>query len=100
MMESNDKDRAERDRLLLYHIVVPLIAAVSFFVIAYTPVQVLGCVTRGLLAIAVAVPCSIGAVVVSIIGSKARVRGDATWKWWLITSIILAIPGIGLLILA
>jgi hypothetical protein len=44
---------------IVYHIMIPAITPAAFFVIASMPVEVLGCRTRGLIALLIAfIPCS------------------------------------------
>jgi hypothetical protein len=84
----------------IYHLIIPLIVAIAFFIIAGTPVEVLGCRTRGLLALSIALMSGLAAFGAAIMGTKGRMRGDTFAIWWVASSIILTIPVIALIILA
>jgi hypothetical protein len=86
--------------LIQRHILLPSIAPLLFFAVAVTPVQVLGCRTRGLLALAIAFISVLGALGLAFRALKGRMQGDPDTKWWIISSVILAIPAIGMLLLA
>jgi len=74
--------------------------AALFFLIALSPVEVLGCRTRGLLALLVAFASGIAALVTAIKGVQDRMKGDLNALWWLISTLILVIPVIAVIILA
>ena len=64
---------AERRGLLkriVYHVMIPVIMPVFFFVVASTPVEVLGCFTRGLIAMPIAFISGLAALGAMIIGLK------------------------------
>ena len=85
---------------IIYHIIFPAIMPVAFFIIATTPVEVLGCRTRGLIALLIAFISALGALGTAIMGAKGRIRGDAYAIWWVASSIILVIPVIAFIIMA
>ncbi len=85
---------------ITYHIIFPAIMPVFFFIIATTPVEVLGCRTRGLIALLIAFISGLAALGSAILGTKGRMRGDAYSTWWVATSLILVIPLIALIIMA
>ena len=58
------------------HILLPAIAPVLFLVIATTPVDVLGCRNRGLLAIAVAFLSVLAGLGSAVAGVRGRMKGD------------------------
>lgn len=82
------------------HIIVPAVMPAIFFLIAATPVETLGCFTRGLLAVLVALASGVAALGTAIMGARCRVRHDTLAPWWVVSSAILTIPVIALLILA
>lgn len=82
------------------HIVLPALAPAAFFVVAATPIEVLGCFNRGLLALAVAMVSVIGGLILAIKASLGRRRGDPDAHWWVLSAVILAIPPAALLVLA
>jgi len=89
---------------IVYHIILPAIIPVLFFVVALTPVEVLGCFFRGLIAMLIALISGLAALVAVIIGAKreakGRVRHDKNSIWWVISTLILVIPVIAMIILA
>lgn len=85
---------------IIYHIALPAIVCLLFFAVVRTPVSVLGCANRGLIATAIALFSGAGAIV-SIIRSKNTLQTDPEKsRWWLMTTLILAVPLVGLVILA
>ncbi len=82
------------------HIIIPAMMTVLFFVVALTPVEVLGCLMRGLIALLIALISGLAALVAVIIALKGRVRHDKNSIWWVLTTLILVIPVIALIILA
>jgi len=84
----------------IYHLIIPLIMSIIFFIIAGTPVEALGCRTRGLLALCIALMSGLAAVGAAFMGAKGGMRGDTLATWWVASSIILTIPVIALIILA
>jgi hypothetical protein len=89
---------------IVYHLIVPTIMPVLFFVVALTPVEVLGCFLRGLIAMLIALISGLAAFVTVIIaakgGAKGRVRNDKNSIWWVMSTLILVIPVIAMIILA
>ena len=85
---------------IVYHIIIPAIMPTAFFVIASMPVEVLGCRTRGLVALMLALFSGLAALGAAIIGVKGRMRGDIYSIWWVASSLILTLPVIALIILA
>jgi hypothetical protein len=85
---------------LLIHIILPLIISIAFFVNAFTPVEVLGCRTRGIVAIIITFISAILALSFAIIALKRKLQKDENSYWWIISSLILTIPIIALLIFA
>ena len=74
--------------------------SVLFFIVASTPVEVLGCAVRGLIALLIALISGLAALITVIIGLKGRVRHDKNSIWWVMSTLILVIPVIGMIILA
>jgi hypothetical protein len=73
---------------------------VFFFVVASTPVEVLGCLVRGLIALLIALISGLAALVTTVIGAKGRGRRDKNSIWWLMSTLILVIPVIAMILLA
>lgn len=82
------------------HAVIPTIMPAIFFLIAATPVETLGCFTRGLLALVVALISGLAALGTAIMGARGRSRGDVHAPWWVLSTLILTIPVVALLVLA
>jgi hypothetical protein len=82
------------------HLVLPALAPAAFFLVASTPVQVLGCFNRGLMAVTIAMISVIVGLIFAIKGRLGRRRGDPNAHWWALSALILAIPPVALLVLA
>ena len=85
---------------IVYHVILPTIMPVLFFWVASTPVEVLGCFVRGLIALLIAFVSSVAALVAAIVGAKGGVRHDRNRIWWVLSTLILVIPVIAMIILA
>lgn len=85
---------------LLRHLVVPAVVPALFFLVASTPVQVLGCRNRGLLAVAVTFLGLAGATAAVYRVHAERRAGGRDILWWTATALILMVPAVGLLLLA
>ena len=58
----------------------------------FTPLSVIGCATRGLLALALVLLSAAGAFVAIGLSLRARRRNDASSDWWIATASILTVP--------
>ncbi len=85
---------------VVYHITLPAIMPVLFLAVASTPVEVLGCFVRGLIAMLIALISGLAALVTAIMGLKERVRHNKNSVWWVMSTLILVIPVIAMIILA
>ncbi len=85
---------------ITYHIIAPAIAPAAFFLVATTPVEVLGCFMRGLMALLIALLSGLAALGTAMAGAKGRMRNDAKAAWWIASSMILTIPVIALILMA
>jgi hypothetical protein len=85
---------------IIYHILIPVIMPVVFFGIATLPVEVLGCRTRGWIALLLAFISGLAAISAAVMGLRGRMRGDKDAFWWVASTIVLTIPVVALLILA
>lgn len=79
---------------------IPAAIVILFFINAFTPVEVLGCFTRGLVAFTIAMISGIAAFVTAIIAIKKGYAKDPAGTQWILLTLILAIPSIALLYLA
>jgi hypothetical protein len=84
---------------ILYHVIIPAIMPALFFVVASTPVEVLGCRLRGLLALLIAFISGLAALRAAIMGAKGRVRHDKNAVWWVTSTLILVIPVIAMIVM-
>ena len=82
------------------YIVIPALAPILFFSVAATPVELFGCRTRGLLALVIALVAVLAGLVTAIMAVKSRVRRDQAATWWILSSLILAIPAMAVLVIA
>jgi hypothetical protein len=85
---------------IVYHVIVPAVMPVLFLIVASTPVEVLGCFVRGLIAMVIALISGLAGLVMVIIGAKGRVRNDKNSIWWVMSTLILVIPVIAMIVLA
>jgi hypothetical protein len=79
--------------------IIPSAIIVLFFANAFTPVDVFGCYTRGLLAIILASVSGIAAIVAGINALKKRLINDPSFKNWILLTLLLSVPLISLLYL-
>jgi hypothetical protein len=82
------------------HILLPAFAPLLFLVVATTPVDVLGCRARGLLAVAIAFLSVLAGLVSAVAGLRGRMRGAPDANWWATSAVVLAIPAVLLILFA
>jgi hypothetical protein len=82
------------------HILLPAFAPVLFLVVVTTPVDVLGCRNRGLLAIAIAFLSVLAGLGSAVAGVRGKMQGDPAANWWATTALVLAIPAVLLILFA
>ena len=85
---------------LTRHVVIPALMTAVFFSVAFTPVAVLGCRSRGLFTLLLALASGLWALGAAVAGAKKRARGDADAFWWVISSMVLTIPVVAMLAMA
>jgi len=89
---------------IAYHVIIPAIMPVLFFVVASTPVEVLGCLVRGVIALLISFISGLAALGAAIIGAKGgakgKVRQDRNRIWWVISTLILVMPVIAMIVMA
>jgi len=79
--------------LLIRHLALPFIAPAVLIWLYLTPKTVLGCATRGYLALGVAFFATVAAITTAVIGLKEKKRGNLeTANWWILTTLILLLP--------
>jgi hypothetical protein len=84
----------------LRHILIPSLLPFAFFAVAATPVEVLGCRNRGLLALLISFVSVLAGLAAAVRAVQERRRGEADSDWWVVSALILAIPPVALLFLA
>jgi hypothetical protein len=87
-------------QLLQRHFLVPLILIVAFFGVAFSPVSLLGCRIRGLLAFGLALASGILAILAALRAIRGRLRGEKDSVWWIVTAMLCAVPLVAMLRLA
>jgi hypothetical protein len=80
--------------------ILPAIVPALFFGVAALPVQVLGCRTRGFVAVMIALVGAVASLGAAIMGVKGRRRGSPDTGSWVVSSLILAIPAVAVIIIA
>ena len=73
---------------------------VLFFAVALSPVELLGCKTRGLIALTIAFVSGLAGLGAAGMALKGRVKGEAGSEKWILTVLILIIPVVAMLVLA
>jgi heme O synthase-like polyprenyltransferase len=82
------------------HLIFPALMTMFFFAVALSPINMLGCRTRGLLAFAIALVSGFAALFTAFRALKVRLRGDGDSQWWVISTLILTIPVVAMIIMA
>jgi len=85
--------------LIIRHMILPAIVPAIFFVVAAMPVDVLGCRTRGLVVVMIALVGALAGLGAAIMGVMGRRRGDPDTGWWVVSSLIMAIPAVAVIII-
>ena len=88
-----------RDTIIRF-LIIPSTLPGLFFAVALSPVDLLGCRTRGLIAFSLALLSGLTGIVTGIIAVKGRLKGEAGSEKWILTTLILTIPVAALLVLA
>ena len=87
-------------RKITKHIIIPLIVAAIFFVVASLPVELLECRNRGLIAPLLPIAAGILGIVAAVKALMGKVRGDSNSFLWMASALILAIPAIFIVLIA
>jgi hypothetical protein len=85
---------------MMLRFIIPSLLPIAFFAVAATPVEVLGCRNRGLLALLIAFVSVVAGLGAAIRAAKGRRRGEAEAVRWVVSALILAIPPVALIFLA
>ena len=76
------------------HILIPAVAPIIVFLLYLTPVSVVGCFNRGLMAISVVLISLIAGIVTAIRAIRCKKYDATTSNWWFATSCILALAAL------
>jgi hypothetical protein len=79
---------------LLVHIALPGIPTLAIVGLYFTPVDVFGCVGRGLIAFAIVLLSLLAAFGTVAVGLKKRIKGEPGSGWWILSTLILMVPAI------
>ena len=84
---------------IILHVMLPAILPALFFLVASTPVEVLGCLTRGLLAVLISFIGVLSGLGAAIMGVRRKRSGDPKANWWVVSALFLAVPAVALIVL-
>lgn len=76
------------------YVLLPSLAPLAIVGLYYTPVSVIGCANRGLLALAVVLISLIAGITIGLFGIRAKRRGQAGTHWRLVAMLILTVPAL------
>lgn len=79
---------------ILKHVVLPATATIAVVALYFTPVAMLSCATRGLIALAVVAISLLVALATVGIGLAKRIKGETDSVWWIATTVILMLPAL------
>lgn len=88
---------ADKLSLLFRHVALPAVAPLALVVLYSTPLTVVGCAQRGLLALAVTSVATVAAFGCVVMAFRTRARGEDRSSWWMFSTAILALS-LGLLL--
>ncbi|RII28445.1 MAG: hypothetical protein CXR31_00760 [Geobacter sp.] len=77
---------------LARHILLPAVAPAAIIGLYVTPVALIGCMNRGLLALGIVVVSLVAGIAMGVVGIKTCRRDPATRWWWIASIFILATP--------
>ena len=71
---------------------LPALAPLALVGLYFTPVSLIGCANRGLLALLVIGLSTIAAFATVALALRGRTRGDPAASWWILSMLILTLP--------
>jgi hypothetical protein len=74
------------------HVLLPALAPLAIVGLYFTPVSLIGCANRGLLALLVVGISTIAAFATIGLAIHGRARGDPSSSWWVLSALIFALP--------
>ena len=86
-------DVPEMKRIAL-HIFVPALAPAAVVALYFTPVAWLGCVNRGLAALAVVIIALLAGIAAAMQALRLKTARDRASGWWALSGAILALPAL------
>lgn len=89
--------RRRRDRLVSGHVLVPALTSAAIVALYFTPVSIISCATRGLLAFGVAVTALLAGVVTAAQAVRFARRDRERAGWWILSTIVFMLPAMLLL---
>lgn len=85
---------------IVRHVALPALAPIAFFAAASTPVDVLGCRNRGLLALTIALVGALAGLGAALFALRGRLRGEKGSFWWVASTLLLALPAAAVVVLS
>ena len=80
--------------LFTRHILLPAIAPLSIIGLYFTPVSLMGCANRGLVALAIVFLSLVAGIAAGVMGLQARGRNGTGAGWWIASTLILLLPAL------
>lgn len=77
----------------LLHIGLPLLATAAIVALYFTPLTVISCVNRGLIALGIVFASLITGIVLGLFGLRARARGEEPGLW-VASMLLLLLPAL------
>jgi len=84
---------------IIFYILTPAVVPWVFYRVASTPVDILGCRDRGLLAFFIAVAGMLGGWALVFYVLREKRHGVVVTRWWILSALILVSPAVVMLIL-
>jgi hypothetical protein len=85
---------------VVLHFILPGLMPALFFAVALSPVDLLGCKTRGLIALSIAFVSGLAGLGAAVMAMKGRTRREAGSEKWIFTALIFTIPVVAMLVMA
>jgi hypothetical protein len=76
------------------HIVIPSIAPLAVVGLYLTPVSLIGCAPRGLLALAIVFISLVAAIMIGMLAIRSRIKGNPRSGWCIASMCVLALPAL------
>jgi len=78
--------------MIVRHVALPALGPAAIVVLYFTPISLLGCVNRGLLALVVLLVTTAFAFAAVAKAFAALARRDPEAQWWIVSALILTLP--------